>query len=290
VTPRPTAAEAIRPGSPGRRPLRQVTAEPVADDQAPAAADRRSRWWIELLVIGWLAWVYDIITNLAAVREQAAFRHGLDVLHLEQALHIDPELAFNSWLHRHLLLGLLAGDYYGNAHFVVTFAVIGWLWWRHPRAYRPLRNGLVLINVIGFAVYWVYPMAPLRLLPGVRAYDIVALTHAFGGWQASGTIAHAANEFAAMPSLHLAWAVWCAYAVWYVFRHRRAALLAWVYPVMTCLDVLATGNHLVLDCLAGVATMAVATVAGFALSRQMECRTARRRLAPSPPARREPVS
>jgi hypothetical protein len=141
---------------------------------------RRPRWWLELLVIVWLAWVYDLISNLPARRERAATAHARSVLHLEARLHLDPERALDTWLHGHPLLGLLAGDYYDNLHFIVTFAVIGWLWWRHPREYRPLRTTLVLINVIGFFVYWRYPMAPPRLLPGAHFYDIVALTHAIG--------------------------------------------------------------------------------------------------------------
>lgn len=235
----------------------------------PVAPARRPRWYLEALVIVWLAWIYDAITNLPAEREHEAIAHGYAVLHLEQWLHLDPELALNHWLYHHPLLGLLAGDYYDNVHFIVTFGVVGWLWWRHPREYRPLRVGLVLVNVIGFVVYWLWPMAPLRLLPGAGAYDIVAITHAYGGWH-QGILAHAANQFASMPSLHLAWAVWSAYSVWYVFRRHRWAVLVWIYPVVTLLDVLATANHFVLDCAAGVATVAAATAAGFVVVRRWD--------------------
>jgi len=250
---------------PSSSPDRRVRATGVVAAAADPGPARRPRWYLEVLVIVWLAWAYDAITNLATMRRTAAMAHARGALHFEQQLHLDPELALNHWLYHHPLLGLLAGDYYDNAHFVVTFAVIGWLWWRHPREYRPLRTGLVLINVVGFAVYWLYPMAPLRLLPGAGAYDIVAITHAYGGWH-QGVLAHAANQFASMPSLHLAWAVWSAYAVWFVFRHHRLAFLVWFYPVLTLWDVLATANHLLVDCAAGVATMVAATAVGFAVT------------------------
>jgi hypothetical protein len=249
----------------------------IEPDRASEPGRRRPRWYLEALTIVWLTWAYDAISNLPALRQHEAISHGWAVLHIERFLHIDPELAMNHWLYHHPLLGLLAGDYYDNAHFVVTFGVIGWLYWRHPDAYRPLRTTLVLVNVIGFAVFWLWPMAPFRLLPHAGAYDIVALTHAFGGWQ-SGTLAKVANQYAAMPSLHLAWAVWSALSVWYVVRrrHPRSAWAAWVYPVLTLLDVLATANHFVIDCAAGVATVAVSAAAGFAVERRLAARRAAR--------------
>jgi hypothetical protein len=153
-------------------------------------------------------------------------------------------------------------NYYDNAHFVVTLGIVGWLWWRHPGQYRPLRTSLVLINVIGLMVFWRDPTAPPRLFDPGRYVDVVASMHAFGSSH-SGTLATAANQLAAMPSLHMAWAVWSSLAVWRVFRERRAVLLVWAYPLVTAVAVMATGNHFLLDIVAGVATAAVATfVAG----------------------------
>lgn len=209
-----------------------------------------------------LLWFYDYITNLPAMREHEAFAHGLGVLHLERSLHLDPELTLNHWIYGHPLIGLAAGDVYDNAHFIVTFGIVGWLWWRHPDLYRPLRTGLVLVNVIGFVVFWFWPMAPPRLLPGAHFYDIVAITHAIGGWQ-SGLLAKVANQFAAMPSLHLGWATWSAFAAWWTLRRHRVAWLIWLYPPLIALDVMATANHLLTDCLAGIATAAVSLLIAF---------------------------
>jgi hypothetical protein len=226
-------------------------------------------------VLVWLLWVYDAITNLADLRQHRALDHGAAILRLEERLHLDPERSLNHWLDHHHLLGLLAGDYYDNLHFIVTLGVVGWLWWRHPREYRPLRIALVVINIIGFAVYWLYPVAPPRLLPGQHFYDIVALTHALGGWH-SGTLSKAANQFAAMPSLHLAWASWSALAVWVVGRGHRWAPVVWVYPAFTVIVVTATGNHYLTDCGAGVATTAVASVIAFSVDRRLNRRFAAR--------------
>ncbi len=225
---------------------------------SPGTPVRRPRWWPELLVIVWLCWVYDAVTNLAPLRLQAAYAHARTLLAVERTLHLDPEATLNHWLAGHPGLALWVSNYYDNAHFVVTLGVVGWLWWRHPGQYRPLRTSLVLINVIGLVVFWRDPTAPPRLLDPRRYVDVVAATHAFGSWH-SGTLATAANQLAAMPSLHMAWAAWSALAVWRVFRGSRAAGLVWAYPLITAVAVMATGNHFLLDVAAGVLTTALAT-------------------------------
>jgi hypothetical protein len=217
----------------------------------------RPRWWGEALVIAWLCWLYDIVAGAAPLREPVAIAHGWGVLHLEQALHLAPELALNRWLAPHHALALALSDYYDNAHFVVTLGLLGWLWWRFPVAYRPLRNALVLVNVLGLAVFWLFPMAPPRLLAGAGFTDVVAATHAIGSWH-SGSLASNADQLAAMPSLHIAWAAWCVLAVWRVSRRRWVRALALAHLVATSFAVLATGNHFLADVLAGFATLALA--------------------------------
>jgi membrane-associated phospholipid phosphatase len=86
--------------------------------------------------------------------------------------------------------------------------------------------------------------------------DIVASTHAFGGWH-TGALASAANQLAAMPSLHIAWAAWCTLALWRITERRWVRCLAVVYPCVTAFAVLATGNHYLLDVIGGLVAMAV---------------------------------
>jgi PAP2 superfamily protein len=219
----------------------------------------RTRLWVEALVVVWLCWVYDAITNLAPLRLHLALSHARGVLRVERALHLDPELALNRWLAGHHTLGLIVSDYYDNAHFVVTLGLLGWLWYRRPDIYRPLRSALVLINVLGFLVFWIYPTAPPRMLVGMGFDDVVASTHAFGSWH-SGALASAANQLAAMPSLHIAWATWCTLVLWRLTTRRWVRVLAIVYPCLTCFAVLATGNHFLADVVGGVATMAAAVM------------------------------
>jgi hypothetical protein len=87
--------------------------------------------------------------------------------------------------------------------------------------------------------------------------DVVASTHAIGSWH-TGALASHADELAAMPSLHIAWAVWCTVALWRLSKSRWLRTIAVAYPLVTSLAVLATGNHFVLDILGGLVVIALA--------------------------------
>jgi hypothetical protein len=243
-----TSAVSIEPGGPAAA----AVVAPSIHGVLPAA---RTRWWVEALAIGWLLWVYDAVNNLAPLRLSTALAHSRSILSLEQSLGIDPEHALDSWLAGHHTLGLLLSDYYDNAHFIVTLSLLGWLWWRRADLYRPLRNSLLLVNLLAFVVFWLYPVAPPRMLPGFT--DVVSATHAFGSWH-TGALASQANELAAMPSLHIAWAVWCAVALWQLTRRAWIRVAATLYPCVTAVAVLSTGNHFVLDILGGLIDITLA--------------------------------
>jgi hypothetical protein len=96
--------------------------------------------------------------------------------------------------------------------------------------------------------------------------DNVAASGAFGSWH-SGGLAAQANQYAAMPSLHVAWAAWSGLAVWQTTTPRLVRAVAAVYPLLTVFAVLATANHLLIDSAAGVATVAVAVAVEANLAR-----------------------
>lgn len=253
-----SVAESDRRSTAGALRAEQTPPAPAAGvgaraAETPAGDVRRPRVWWEALTVAWLCWVYDATTNLAPLRLHTALRHARDVLALERSLGIAVEQTLDRWLAAHHTLGLVVSDYYDNAHFIVTLGVLGWLWWRRPDIYRPLRSTLVLVNVIAFVVFWRFPVAPPRMLPGF--VDVVASTHAIGSWHA-GALASAANQLAAMPSLHIAWAVWCTFAIWRACRRAWVRALATLYPMLTTFAVLATGNHFVMDVLGGLLTCA----------------------------------
>ena len=233
----------------------------------PLATRRRPQWWTQTAIIALFLWAYDAINNLNPVRHAVALAHGSSVMRVELRTHLDPELALNRWLAPHVALGRFIADYYDIAHFVVTLTLLFWVWWKHPPRYRMLRNALIGINVIGFAIFWLFPVAPPRMLNSFGFVDIVAVTHAVGSWS-TGAVASQANEYAAMPSLHMAWALWCAVVVWCIRRDWLSRIAAAAYPLLTAVAVLATANHYFLDVAAGVATTVVATGVAAAWERR----------------------
>jgi hypothetical protein len=246
---------------------------------AVARAIARPPLWVDVLVIALQCLLYDATTKIPPQRQQSALENAWGILHLEQALHIDPELALDRWLGAHRALALLVSDYYDIAHFVVTLGVLGFVWWRRSDLYRPLRNSLVLVNLLGFLVFWRYPVAPPRMLTSAGFTDVVAGSHAFGSWH-GGALASHANQLAAMPSLHIAWAAWSALALWRISERRLVRALGVCYPCLTAVAVMATGNHFLADIAAGALVLAVSVLAVEAPRRLL----ARRRRTAAPPS------
>jgi hypothetical protein len=220
-------------------------------------SDGRAPIWIELGVIAWLFWLYDVVNNAAPLRQALARRNAVGLLSLESTLHINPELTLNHWLAGHATLGSISSYYYFFAHGAVTLAVLVLLWWRNAPLYRRLRTRLVIVNLIAFAVFWRYPLAPPRLFPSRGFIDVIGRSHSLVSWS-SGALVDDADQLAAMPSLHIAWAIWSGIGLWQLFRRRWVAVIAVLYPLTTAFVVLATGNHYMLDVLAGIATLGLA--------------------------------
>ena len=253
--------------------------------------DGRAPVWREALVGVWLLWLYDAINNLAPLRRIVALHNAVGILTLERSLNLAPELSLDRWVAAHASVGIVLSYYYVSAHFFVTLGLLAFLWWRKPRTYRPLRTQLVLINLVGFAIFWLYPVAPPRMLANDGFHDVIALTQAFGDFH-NGALARTADQYAAMPSLHIAWAIWSAKVVWSIFRNRVARIVALLYPLVTAFVVIATGNHFLLDVFAGAMVAGVAFLLEWAATRWLPwyrrrrygLSDRRRRSAPQPAA------
>jgi membrane-associated phospholipid phosphatase len=218
----------------------------------------------ELAIVACLVLCYDRVRNLAQVRRALSLHDGVQLLGFERHLHINVELPVNLWLAAHRELAEVASWYYQLAHLTVTLLVLMVCYVRRPAVYPSARNALVLINVIGLVCFWVYPVAPPRLLPGRAFIDVTEMT---GVATASST--SAPNPYAAMPSLHTAWAVWVACVALVLVRRRWARLVCVLYPALTVAVIVSTGNHYVLDVVGGVAVAFVGvSVVGLAPRRK----------------------
>ncbi len=195
--------------------------------------------------------------STAGAAEQAR-GNGFWVAHLEAALHLDAERGLQDHVLGHPGLVRLLNGWYGGAHFAVTATVVVALLVAGGRRWHAWLRVLLLATLVGVAVAAVLPTAPPRLLPPPAG--LVDTLDVFGGFWSydDGSLEHIADPFAAMPSLHLVWASWCALVLWQVTARRVVRAAAVLYPTVTALVVVATGNHFVLDAVAGVAVTALA--------------------------------
>jgi len=214
----------------------------------------------ELAVVFALVYAYDRIRNFAQVRPVASAVDGARVLDLERLLHLNVERWLNLWVSSHETLAVAASWYYQLLHLSVSMAVLLACYIYRPDVYRAARNALVSISMIGLMVFWVFPVAPPRLLPGGGYIDTAVATGVVGLVDSAS-----ANPYAAMPSLHLAWAVWSAMFAAALIRRRALRCLVYAYPVVTTLVVMATANHYLLDAVAGAA---LGLMAGWVWMRQ----------------------
>ena len=154
--------------------------------------------------------------------------------------------------------------YYGSAHFVVTAGVLAWLFVRHSERYPRWRWTLACTTLLGLVGFLSFPLMPPRLIsPSFDMGAYVDTLHTIGGlWNfEDGAIAKLSNQYAAMPSLHFAWSLWCCLALWPHLRRSRSRALAVLHPAITLVAIIATANHYWLDALGG----AVALLGGWLL-------------------------
>lgn len=218
----------------------------------------------------WL-WLFSLLHTAAGKDAVAAMAHASSLHQLERTLGLDVELWANRWLVEYPGFAAPAVVLY-RSYYLVVLGVLGWAYLRHSEVYRHVRRTVVAMTVLVLPVFWLLPMAPPRLaLPGI--VDVVAEHDPFWGAETRDP-GSGQNHFSAMPSMHVAWSLWCAYAVWAAVRvrHPRWALLAWVFPLLMIVVVLTTGNHYLLDVVGSVVLVAcsvgVAWVAGRVADRR----------------------
>ncbi|MFE2107859.1 phosphatase PAP2 family protein [Kitasatospora sp. NPDC059463] len=219
---------------------------------------------LELLLIQVGYGVYTYIRNAAPDRVADATDHARRLYRLEQALHLDIEPALNGWaLRAGDWVRDLAQEYYRVLHVTVPLAVLLWLYVRHPARYRTARTVLFAATGLALLGFWGYPLAPPRLVPGTGLHEEPG---GAPGESPLGALTALTNQYAAMPSLHIGWAAWCALVVVGTARTPWVRAVAVLYPVATFLVVVATANHWVLDAVGGVAVLLAGCLVAFLLT------------------------
>lgn len=217
---------------------------------------------LELLLIRVGYSLYAHIRAAAPAGRADAERHAGSVLSAERVVGIDIEYAVNRAVAGVRWLEGFCNFYYTSFHFVVPLAVLGVLYWRRPADYRWARAALGLATVLALAGFWLFPLAPPRLMPGLGFVDTVHGVQDLAHPQ-YGPMTAISNQYAAMPSLHFGWSLWCGVVVGVLAPRLWQKVVGAVHPVVTGCVIVATANHWVLDAVGG----AVVVGAGFGLVR-----------------------
>jgi len=226
---------------------------------------RRPVWWQELGIIAIGYWLYTLGRNAVPEQESIALRHGRSVQHLQDVLHLNFELSINHFVARTEWLAQIMDYYYATLHFIVTIGVMVWLFARKPHVYRGARTVLFITTLFGLLGFYLYPLAPPRLRPQYSYFDTLRKFHTWGSL-ADPNIAEHSNQYAAMPSLHIAWAMWAGIAIFVCARRLWVRILGLAYPFMTLMVIVGTANHFIIDAVGGAAIVLIGFAAQWLLS------------------------
>ncbi|MFC3576511.1 phosphatase PAP2 family protein [Streptomyces yaanensis] len=212
---------------------------------------RRPRFWFEILLIAVSYWTYSLIRNAVPEQKAEALGNADWVWRLENHLGIAVEDAVNHTTNSVTWLIVGMNYYYATLHFVVTLGVLVWLFRSHPGRYAATRLALFATTAVALLGYYFFPLAPPRLMNGGGFVDTVVV-HQTWGSMASGDLKHMSNQYAAMPSMHIGWSLWCGLTIFALTTVPWVRILSLLYPVATLVVIVATANHFWLDAVGGM--------------------------------------
>jgi hypothetical protein len=220
------------------------------------------RLWFEIVMLAVLYIVYSFIRNLVHSDRDEAFVNGRAILDWQDGLHLSLERPLNDLVDAVPAIAAVSAVIYASLHFVVTPAVLGWLFVSHSKNYRFFSTALIITTGLALIGFFLLPTAPPRMLTDEGFVDIMAKTGSWGWWPESGTPASDAvsNPYAAMPSLHCAWSTWCGIMLVVFSSKTWLRVLGALYPFVTFFVVMGTANHYLLDVIAGLVTLVCGTL------------------------------
>ena len=219
-------------------------------------------------------YLYFRVRNLTEGSYDVAAAHAHGLVDLEQRLGIALEDTIQEPFLRSDLLSTFANSVYIYGHWPVITATMLWTVWRHRRVFLRLRDAMIVSGLLGMVVFMTWPLAPPRLVD-VGMVDTITRDHtAYRVLQPT----EFTNQFAAMPSLHSGWDLLVGIAIVSAAGTAWLRTVGFALPALMMISVVATGNHYVLDVVAGVALALVGHVAALALERRRLHRAARRLL------------
>ncbi len=233
---------------------------------------------------------------------EQAFNNAERLIRLERFIGLYHEESVQDWFLSWDWFIRFWNVYYGTAHFVVTLGVFWILFFKRPGVFPQWRNTLAITTALGIVGFSLFPVMPPRLLDApcpdpVRGgyggaciesplrdtgadglvgteddgtFGFVDTLPEYGAalWTFdSDTMKSISNQYAAMPSMHIGWASWCAFAMWPLLRRRWTKITMLLYPAATLFCIVVTGNHYWIDGVGGQLALGVGALLGWGLHR-----------------------
>jgi membrane-associated phospholipid phosphatase len=221
-------------------------------------------WWtllVQFAMVGAGALCYFGVRGLTQSSAELAQRHAADVVALEANLGLLHETALQGWFTGSAQLVTAVNWVYIYGHWPVIIGALVWLFLRHPGEYYTLRNALFISGAIGLVIFVLYPVAPPRF-GALEVIDTVTQrSQSYRAFQPPGLT----NQYAAVPSLHFGWNLLVAISLWRASDHPGLRAFALAIPPAMATAVVATGNHYILDVIAG----AVVALTGLLVARML---------------------
>ena len=237
-------------------------------------------WWVEVLLVLSFYVVYSSIRNLfgsESISAADALANAERIIDLERSIGLYRELGLQQAFVDHRWFIQFWNLFYGTFHFTVTVFALVWVYRRFPHLYARHRSTFLCTTGLALFGFALFPLMPPRLLSDCGEFGgCLATLHPYmdtvaevgGLWSFdSGTMQSVSNQYAAMPSLHFAWAAWCALVIWPIVSNRMARVLVAVYPIATLFAVVVTGNHFWLDAVGGLVVLGVGSLLAGVLVR-----------------------
>ena len=210
-------------------------------------------------------YLYRIVRGIVDGQAVIAFENARNIVDAERTLGLFFEPGLQAWAEGTHWITTVASWMYVNSHFVVTTTFLIWLYIARNHAFYFVRNMFLVAMGLALVGYMAYPTAPPRFLPEWGFSDSVA---SFVGENAEQSANVLYNPFAAVPSMHVAFALMIAVPAIMLTKRRVFKLLWAAYPLAVTFVVMATANHFWMDAALGaVVAAASASAASYAFAR-----------------------
>jgi hypothetical protein len=211
--------------------------------------------------------VYDLVRGLVEGRATAAFQHARELISIERTLHLFIEPSVQAWASGSHVLMVGASWLYVNAQSSIAIGALLYLYLRHNRSFYFVRNMFMIAMPLALIGYSLFPTAPPRFMPEWGFIDTVSDLTPVHVSHASGSMSALFNPYAAVPSMHVAFALMIGWPLARLARRPAARVLWSVYPFLMTFVIVATANHFILDALLGALTAAMSAYGASWLAR-----------------------